>query len=88
MHQRRVVGVEATAASGREIIPGHVRGADVDASIADDVLRGIDAGVAGVLAIAAAGAVPAGNNKLIDFQLAGGHVLVGAAAVGHHLEGA
>src|SRR5262249_62349978 len=67
---------------GREIVPGHVRCADIDAPVGHDVLGVIHARMARIPAHTSAGAVPARNDELLNLELARGHVAIRPPGVG------
>src|SRR6516162_3318712 len=71
-----MVGVKAAPRGGREIVPGHVRRADIDAPVGHDVLGVIHARMARIPAHTSAGAVPARNDELLNLELARGHEVV------------
>src|SRR6266446_225167 len=65
-----MIGVKAAARGGREIVPGHVRRADIDPPVGHDVLGVIHARMARIPAHTSAGAVPARNDELLNLELA------------------
>ena len=67
-----MVGVKAAPRGRGEIVPGHVRGPDIDASVGHDVLGVIHARMARIFADTSARAVPARDDELFDRQLRSG----------------